>query len=855
MDSLIQDLRYAVRMLFKNPGFTAIAVFTLALGIGANTAIFSMVDAVLLKKLPVKDTESLVLFNWEAGKAFRNSGNRGIFVGGFAEGRRGGSSFLSKSFETLQKTISENPDSPVTDLFAFADLSRLNLAIDGSAEVKRGQVVSGNYFSAMGVNSIQGRVIGEADDDPAAQPVAVLSYRYWQDRFASDPAAIGKQILINKNSFTIIGVTPPEFNGSSQVDDRPAIFVPIATQAILEERPMADRPGKPGVWWLHLMGRMKKGATLEQARESLNSAFQSEALAMMPPPRNANEPAQLEVKDYPQLVTKPGARGMWEVRSIYASRIYLLFGVVGFVLLIACANVANLLLARAAIRSPEITIRLAVGAGRWRLIRQLLTESVLLSAMGGAVGVVFALWGKDALVAISDGQSTLYPVEVSYQIDWRVLAFTVLLSFLTGIIFGMAPAWRASNKDLTSSLKESGRSSMGTSRSRLSKGLIIAQVALSLVLLVGAGLFVRTLLNLQKVDVGFNQENLLTFTLQPGANGYKKERLVEFYKQLFERVEANPGVRAITFGTVPLIAHYINDNSLILPGETTQTPDQHITNVQEVRENYFSTMEIPLLQGRNFGSQDSEKAPKVAIVSQLLAEKFFPGENPIGKRVGFDEETLGKIEIIGIVRDITYNSQREERAPMIYLPWLQATDTLGEMSFAVRTVGEPTASAAAIRQTISEMDNTMPIREIKTQVKQSQEALAEERLYASLIGFFSLLSVLLSAIGLYGVLAYSVTQRFHEIGIRRALGANTGDVLRLIIWQGVKLVLIGLLIGGAGVFALTRIIENQLYNVSATDPLTISIVGGFLLMTALFACWIPAYRATKVDPMVALRYE
>ncbi|HKG22587.1 MAG TPA: ABC transporter permease, partial [Blastocatellia bacterium] len=610
-----------------------------------------------------------------------------------------------------------------------------------------------------------------------------------------------------------------------------------------------------GIWWLHIMGRLKPGATADQARESLGGQFQSMALELMPPPRKENEAAQIDANDFPRLDAVSGSRGMVESRGRYSSTIYLLFGVVGLVLLIACANVANLLLARAALRGSEITLRLAMGAGRWRLIRQLLTESVLLSAMGGAAGLIFALWGKEGLVLMGARGGGLLPSEIDYGINWRVLGFTIAISLLTGILFGIAPAWRATKLDLTTALKESNRSLSGMSRSRLSKTLVIAQVAMSLMLLVGAGLFLRTVRNLQQVDVGFNQENLLLFTLQPGAIGYKKDRLLGLYQQVFARLDALPGVRSATFAHIPLIANYVNDTTFLLPGETPQSGLEHNTNVETVRENYLETMEIPLLRGRGFSEQDDARATRVVIISEKLARKYFPDEDPLGKRIGFNAETLGKIEIIGIARDIKYNSQRDEIEPLIYLPWRQQVEKTGRMVFTLRTTGDPTSLATAVREVVRDVDSNLPVTEVKTQMAQASDTLRQERLFAKLLSFFGIVALLLASIGLYGVMAYSVAQRTSEIGIRMALGAQAGDVLRLVIWQGLKLVLVGVVAGAIASFVLKRFIESQLYGVRPADPLTFAIVGALLLSIALIACWVPARRAAKVDPMIALRNE
>jgi len=628
-DEMFQDLRYGVRMLLKHKGFTLVAVLSLALGIGANTALFSVVDAVLLRTLPVAEPERLVLFEWQAGRAFRTNGMSGTsFVPG-PQDIRGLSLFRYEVFEKMRQSRTQ-ADSPLNDFFAFAPIHEVTAAVGEQAEIVNGQAVSGGYYTGLRVQPALGRGITDEDDRQGAAPVVVLSHQFWQERFGANPAVIGQQFNLNKQSFTIIGVTPPAFTGTSQVDYHPAVTVPIACEPLLQgEHSRLGTAKAPGVWWLDLMGRLKPGATSEQARDSLNGAFQGAALEVMPPPRKESESAQLDAKDYPRLIAESGSRGMLDRRRRYSTTIYGLFIVVAVVLLLACANVANLLLARAALRGPEISVRLAVGAGRWRLVRQLLTESVLLAALGGMVGVLFAFWGKSALLALTDKDTKFLPGGVDLSLNWRVLLFTLAVSLVTGVLFGLAPAWRATSLDLATTLKQSRRTTGAVSR--LSKGLIVAQVALSLLLLVGAGLFIRTLYNLQQVNLGFNQENLLLFRLQPQQGGYKDERLVQFYQQLFARLDNLPGVHAATFGRVPLIAQDNYVNGILLPGEEAMTTGLHSTNRQMARENYFVTMEIPLLRGRGFTAQDDERAPQVAIVNQTFAQKFFPNAEVLGQ--------------------------------------------------------------------------------------------------------------------------------------------------------------------------------------------------------------------------------
>src|SRR5262252_7488903 len=476
-DKMFQDLRYGMRMLLKHKGFTFVAVLSLALGIGANTALFSVVDAVLLRTLPVKEPNRLVLFEWEAGSAFRTNGMRGSFRSSTG-GMRGASMFRHDIIEKMRQARAAATDGPLSDFFAFAPVFGLTAVANDQAEDVSGQFVSGGYYTGLGVQPVLGRAITDADDNAAAPPVVVLSHHYWQERFGAKLDVIGQQIKLNQTPFTIIGVTPPGFTGALQVDSRAAVTVPLAFEPLLlGERSGMGRAGRQDVWWINLMGRLRPGARLEQARDSLNGAFQAMALEVMPPPRRENEPAKLDPKDYPRLVTLGGGQGLMESRQRYSATIYGLFGVVALVLLVACANVANLLLARASLRGPEIGVRLAVGAGRWRLIRQLLTESVLLASLGGALGVVFAFWGKSALVAVSGRDTSFLPANVDLSLNWRVLAFTLIVSLLTGILFGLAPAWRATSPDLTTAIKL-GRRGAGAV-SRLSKGLVVLQVALS----------------------------------------------------------------------------------------------------------------------------------------------------------------------------------------------------------------------------------------------------------------------------------------------------------------------------------------------------------------------------------------
>jgi predicted permease len=724
--------------------------------------------------------------------------------------------------------------------------------------------VSGNYFEVLGVPAFVGRTLQESDDNAAATPAAVLSYRYWSNRFAADRAIIGKQINLNNVAFTVAGVLPEGFEGTMQVGSSQDVYLPVAwEQQVSAQRSMMKR----SVWWLRLIGRLKPGVTVEQARESLEAAFQQsvlehraafekELIAAGDPP-----PPPLEPKNYPRLNAFSGSQGERGTREFYQHPLYLLLGVVGLVLVIACANVGNLLLVRASSRRREIAVRLALGASRWRLVRQLLTESLMLAVTGGAVGVMFALWLKDSLLAV-DGWGGSTMAGLNPQLDLRVLGFTMAVSLVTGIVFGLVPALRATRLNVTPALKDSGRSSSTAARSWLTRSLVVVQVSVSVVLLVGAGLLVRTLLKLQHTETGFNENNLLLFTVEPGLIGYKDERLADLYKRMTERIEAVPGATATTFSQVPLLSFMSSNYSFFLPGAKAG-PDGHFISsgnvyVHIVRENFLEAMQIPLLVGRSFTPHDDGKSPRVAVVNQTFANRYLSNQNPIGQRFGFDSKKQNEFEIVGLAKDAKYTSQREDIPPTIYLPWLQDLHSVPEVTFEVRTVGDPRAAVGAIRQAVHDVDATLPLRDIKTQLEQADESLAMERLFAKLVSLFGLLAQQLASIGLYGVLAWSVAQRTNEIGIRMALGANRGKMLTMILRQGMTLTLSGVGLGLGAAYLLTKYLgslTSMLFGINPRDPLTFGGAAVLLTIVALVACFIPARRATKVDPMVALRYE
>jgi predicted permease len=736
----------------------------------------------------------------------------------------------------------------------------LNFNAGGQAEVVSSQVVSGNYYSALGVPAVVGRTITDADDNLGVTPVAVLSYHFWTKRFGNDPSIVGKQVNINNVAFTVIGVTPAGFVGASNVGTEQDVSIPLAwePQVLGEESNLRGA----GIWWLRLMGRLQPGAAMAQAEATLAGPFQQSVLEHRQWRQALSKSAlgAVDPNDLPKLGVVSGRQGEMDSRNGFATPLYLLLGVVGLVLLIACANVANLQLVRGSARRKEIAVRLALGASRARLIRQLLTESVLLAVLGGALGVLFAVWIKNGLLLVTEWggreMSALDP-----QLDLRVLAFTLGLSLLTGIVFGILPAMRATDLDLTPSLKESRGSSSAIGRSWLTKSLVVVQVSISVVLLIGAGLLIRTLRNLQHVEIGFNANNLLLFDVDPGLLGYKEEKLAHLYEQTSQRLEAVPGVQSVTFSRVALLSVGAVTSSVFLPGELGPDgkPRESEAKLHIARENFLATMEIPLLLGRGLSEQDDAHSPKVAVVNQAFVKAHFPNENPIGKRFSYGTDNLNEIEIVGVARDAKYTSQRDEIQPTVYQSWRQWTPVVSAVVFEVRTAGDPLSYAAQIRQAVGEIDSNLPLSYLRTQNQQADQTLAMERMFAKLLTLFGVIAQLLAAIGLYGVMAYVVSQRTQEIGIRMALGADRRNVLMMVVRQGMTLTVVGIAIGLGGAYVLMKYLDDLarmlLFGVKARDPWTFAFIALLLAAAALIACLVPARRATRVDPLKALRYE
>jgi putative ABC transport system permease protein len=810
METLLRDIRYGVRSLLKRPGFTVVALIALALGIGANTAIFSVVNAVLLRQLPYQEPDRLVIV-WEANRIKGDNKNNVVSPGNFLSWRD-------------QNTV-------FSDMAGYVGFTANLTGTDKPEEIS-GQAVTTNFLSTLGANPLMGRSFLPEEDQEGKDNVFILSYSLWQRRFGGDKNIVGKTVSVNGNPITVVGVMPRDFDWYISefafINRAPEFWTPFNLPS--------DRT--PRGRYLSVVARLKAGVTQEQAQGEMNTIA-----------------SRLE-RTYPEFDTGWGAKVIplnTQLTGDVRPALLMLLASVGFVLLIACANVATLLLARAASRQKELAIRGALGAGRWRLIRQLLTESLLLSGLGGILGVVLAVWSIGGLLSLAP--RNLIAVE-KVTLNTTVLIFSLGVSILTGLLFGLAPAFITSRHNLNNALKDAGKGVTGGNHKRANSIFVVVEVGLALVLLISAGLLIKSLWRLQSVETGFNAENLLTMRVVLPRRAYDTdEKKVSFVQQTVQRLQTLTGVKsAAAVASLPFGGLSPGTTFLIEGKPTPQNGQEPVTDVVVTGPNYFQTMQIPLLRGRLFDERELTKASRVVIINETLAREHFPNEDPLGKKLTIHmKDDNQPCEIIGVVRDVRQKNFLTNTRETVY--WPHPELALSSMTFVVRTEQEPMSLAASAEQTIHNIDKDLPVSDIRPMSAWLAESTAKERFSSVLLTIFAVVALLLAAVGLYGVLAYSVTQRTQELGVRIALGAKGSDIFKLILGQGMLLTCIGLVIGLIAAFGLTRLLTTLLFGVKATDPVTFIVIGLLLMLVAFLACYIPARRATKVNPLTALRYE
>jgi predicted permease len=835
MQSLWKDLRFGLRMLAKSPGFTAIAVTTLALGIGANTAIFSLMNQVLLRRLPVKNPDELVILQAP-----------GPVTGHVSSDGDGTESFSYPMYKGLRDN-----NSVFSGVLARYNFSA-SVASHGQTDRASGELVSGNYFEVLGVEPAVGRVFGQDDDRvPGAQPVVVLSHSYWTRHFGGDPSVLNKVLLINNVEMTVVGVSEAGFSGV-QVGKTPDIFVPLMmTQEMTLYGETLD---KWNDYWMTLLARRRPGISERQAEAGLNAVYRPLLEEQLPQIKSAwNEDKRQRFLDK-KILLSSGARGRTIVQRDSGGQIITLFVMVVLVLLIACTNVANLLLARGASRQREFAIRTAMGASRGRMIRQLVAESLLCAFGGGALGILLGIWLMRILTPIVVASARVQGL--TEKLDPTVLAFAIGATLLSGVFFGLIPAWRVTRLGVADVIKDQGStSSASVSHVGFRKVLVAGQVAFTMLLLAGAGLFTRSLLNLRNQDLGMKTDKVISFSIQPLLNGYDTPRSIALIDQTRARLAALPGVRSVGTGEVPTLTGDDEGSNITVEGGPQLTEDLQDVDRDAVSPGYFSTLGIPLLSGREFTEGDGAMAPKVAIASEAMVKRFFPGRNPIGGHFAFGGgKVTPDIEIVGVVKDVKQEHVSSAVQPYVYIPYAQRPKLTG-MTFYVRSTQDPLLLGSALQGEVRQMDANLPVYDLKTMDRLVEEDLFSARMVAVLSASFAGLAALLAALGIYGVLAYVVVQRTHEIGIRMALGAMAGQVRWLIVKEVGSMVLIGVGVGLPLAYGLARFSESLLYGVDAGDPAVYASGLGLIGLIALAACFLPARRATRVDPLVALRYQ
>ena len=850
-EQILQDVRYAIRTMAGNKLFTAAAILSLSLGIGATTAIYSFLDTIMIRALPVPRPEQLVILNWRArlsAPVVRSHSGESY--------PEPGAGITSPNFPYPVYELLRDTNQVLSSLFGHTRAGRLNIVIDGQAEVAHGQYVTGDLFNGLGVSAAAGRVIGREDDRANAAPVAMLTFEYWRSRFGGDTAVVGKSIQLNGTPFTIVGVAAPEFFGVSPAV-KPKIFLPMARIGLPDAGSNFEKSFTDGnFYWIELMGRLKPGVTLTAAQVQLAGPFRNfvESTA-------AND---RERADLPSIWLQEGASGVDSLRRTHSTTLWILMTMVGLILAIACANVANLLLARAAARRREMAVRLSIGASRFRVVRQLLTESVLLALTGATAGILVASLGVRMLLSLLAAGDDAFTVKVA--IDWRVLSFTMAVAVVTGMLFGLMPALQTTHVDITAALKETRAGETGRKHRRWPFGtghvLVVAQIAFSLLLVVAAGLFVRTLANLHAVNLGFNADGVLIFHLNASKAGYHDSALERFYSDVQSRLEALPGVRRVTTSDVPLVGGWSSRTRVTVPGMAEvlgDKPGVPLTSLARVSEGFFETMEIPILAGRPINQRDTENAPKVAVVNQVFANKYFAGENPVGRHFKLGGgANLPDIEIVGLAKTARYNSLKGEIPPVTYLPWRQAarTNPIRTLHFELRAAaGDPLGLAESVRRVVRDASPLVPIEDLTSQRRRIDETIRHERTFAQLCTSFGGLALLIASIGLYGTMSYAVARRTGELGIRIALGAGRGLIMWLVLREVTVLTGCGVALGIAAAYKAGPSVELFLFGLKPTDPLALGFSASVLMGCVLMAGFLPAYRASRIDPVDALRHD
>jgi predicted permease len=840
VENLRRDIGYAVRMLRKSPGFAAVAIGSLALGIGANTAIFSIAKHVLLDRLNVPHPGELRLFAWKSG---RNT----VVHSSWGDWDKTADGMTSTSFSYPVYQLMRKQNHELADLFAFKNLGRVNVTVNGEAEVVQADVVSGNFYQQIEVQPQLGRAIGPADDDkPGGSPVAVISDGYWTRRFNRSPDVIGKTILVNLVNVTVVGVNPRGFTGAKGTQETPEIFMPFNMQPLVNPyRTESSLLTSDKVWWMLIMARVKPGVDEARAHAALDVALKSAVRATMTVGRD---------ESIPNLVLTDGSRGLNQAGRQMAKPLYVLMALVGLVVLLACANMANLLLARSSARQREMSVRMALGAGRARILRQVMTESLLLAALGGLAGLLVGYFGRIGILAMLS--SPTEPMVMQGGFDWGVFGFNAALSVVTGILFGLGPAWQATRTQVNSTLKDTALTTTKRRKGFAGRAIVGFQVALSTLLVVVAGVFLRTVINLGRIDPGFDPKNIVLFEVRPPVSQYAGAKEIALFREITERLASVPGVQSVAPTSVaPLSNSY--DSSDFTPLGTKVAPGKEGALNAVVGDRYFETFRIPVVVGRSFAPTDTETSPKVAVVNRALVNKFFPNQNPIGKSFRTSGEKDEKLvyQIVGVCADTRYGNLREAPPPIFYVDYRQGPEIDWGMTFAVKTNTARAGIAPSLRRAVQSVDQNLPLTDVRTQEEQIDDLLMNERIFADLTTGFGVLALALACIGIYGLMAYAVSRRTNEIGIRMALGARAEQVLGMVLREALWMTAAGVVVGLAGALALGRVIASLLFGLKAWDPVTLTAAATLLVLVALGSSWIPARRAAAVDPSRALRAE